>query len=86
MRKRKRIQDGMKYGILYTIVLMILGAYYRNFPSAFATLFNADSQEGIFYWCDENYINQFYICGNQCSISGIYQALDGGMESLIISL
>ena len=26
------------------------------------------------------------VCRNQCCLSGIYQALDGGVESLVISL
>jgi O-methyltransferase involved in polyketide biosynthesis len=42
MRSKKRIQDGIKYGLIYTIVLMILGiAITEIFPGAFATLFNA---------------------------------------------
>ena len=42
MHSKKRIQDGIKYGLIYTIVLMIIGvAITEIFPGAFATLFNA---------------------------------------------
>ena len=42
MHSKKRIQDGIRYGLIYTIVLMIVGvAITEIFPGAFATLFNA---------------------------------------------
>ena len=42
MRSKKRIHDGIKYGLIYTIVLMIVGvAITEIFPGDFATLFNA---------------------------------------------
>lgn len=48
MRSKKRIQDGIRYGLIYTVVLMIPGiAITEIFPGAFATLFNADSQGNI---------------------------------------
>lgn len=40
----------------------------------------------MFYWSDENYFNKLYFCRNKCAYQGIYQALDGGLESLVISL
>lgn len=49
MRSKKRIQDGIKYGLIYTIVLMILGISITEiFPGAFATLFNA-GQSGEYF-------------------------------------
>ena len=42
MRSKKRIQNGIRYGLLYTVALMILGiAITEIFPGTFATLFNA---------------------------------------------
>ena len=51
MRDKKRIQDGIKYGLIYTIALMILGiAITEIFPGAFATLFNAgQSRDCLLY-------------------------------------
>ena len=49
MRSKKRIQDGIKYGLIYTIALMILGiAITEIFPGAFATLFNAGQSREYF--------------------------------------
>ena len=87
MRSKKRIQDGMKYGILYTIVLMIFGAAITEiFPSAFATLFNAGQSRGYFIGAMRIISISFIFAGINVAYQGIYQALDGGMESLIISL
>ena len=42
MGSKKRINDGIKYGIIYTIGLMILGLMITElFPTEFANLFNA---------------------------------------------
>ena len=49
MRSKKRIKDGIKYGLIYTITLMILGiAITEIFPGAFATLFNAGQSREYF--------------------------------------
>ena len=49
MRSKKRIQDGIRYGLLYTVVLMILGiAITEIFPGAFAALFNAGQSREYF--------------------------------------
>ena len=49
MRRKKRIQDGMKYGIIFTIGLMILGIFITEvFPGQFAALFNAGSSREYF--------------------------------------
>lgn len=49
MRSKKRINDGIKYGLIYTIVLMILGiAVTELFPGGFATLFNAGQSRECF--------------------------------------
>ena len=41
MKSKKRIQDGIRYGLLYTVVLMILGiAITEIFPEAFAGMTN----------------------------------------------
>ena len=49
MRSKKRIQDGIRYGLLYTVVLMILGiAITEIFLGAFAALFNAGQSREYF--------------------------------------
>ena len=87
MRSKKRIQDGIKYGLLYTIVLMVLGiAITEIFPGAFATLFNAGQSREYFISAMRVISISFLFAGINVAYQGIYQALDGGMESLVISL
>ena len=87
MRSRKRIQDGIKYGLIYTIALMILGiAITEIFPGAFATLFNAGQSREYFISAMRVISLSFLFAGVNVAYQGIYQALDGGVESLVISL
>ena len=87
MRSKKRIQDGIKYGLIYTIVLMILGiAITEIFPEAFATLFNAGQSREYFIGAMRVISISFLFAGINVAYQGIYQALDGGVESLVISL
>ncbi len=88
MRSKKRIKDGIKYGLIYTITLMILGiAITEIFPGgAFATLFNAGQSREYFIGAMRVISVSFLFAGINVAYQGIYQALDGGMESLVISL
>lgn len=87
MRSKKRIQDGIRYGLLYTIVLMIPGiAITEFFPGAFATLFNAGQSREYFIEAMRIIPISFLFAGINVAYQGIYQALDGGIESLVISL
>ncbi len=87
MRSKKRIQDGMKYGIILTIGLMILGIFITEvFPGQFAALFNAGSSREYFVGAMRIISISFLFAGINVAYQGIYQALDGGMESLVISL
>ena len=87
MRSEKRIKDGIKYGLIYTIALMILGiAITEIFPGAFATLFNAGQSREYFIGAMRVISVSFLFAGINVAYQGIYQALDGGVESLVISL
>ena len=87
MRDKKRIQDGIKYGLIYTIALMIPGiAITEIFPGAFATLFNAGQSREYFIGAMRVISVSFLFAGINVAYQGIYQALDGGVESLVISL
>ena len=49
MGSKKRIKDGIRYGLIYTIALMILGVLITEiFPNAFASLFNAGQSRAYF--------------------------------------
>ena len=86
MQNKKRIQDGIKYGLMYTIILMIMGVMITEiFPGAFASLFNAGQSREYFISAMRIISISFLFAGINIAYQGIYQALDGGMESLVIS-
>ena len=87
MKSKKRIQDGIRYGLIYTIALMILGiAITEIFSGAFATLFNAGQSREYFISAMRVISISFLFAGINVAYQGIYQALDSGVESLVISL
>ena len=87
MGSKKRIRDGIRYGLIYTIALMILGVLITEiFPSAFASLFNAGQSREYFIGAMRIISISFVFAGINVAYQGIYQALNGGLESLIISL
>ena len=87
MRSKKRIKAGMKYGLLYTFVLMIFGlAVTEIFPMQFALMFNAGESREYFIQAMRIVSISFIFAGINIAYQGIYQALDSGLESLIISL
>lgn len=87
MGDKKRIREGIKYGLIYTIALMIIGtAITEIFPGAFASLFNAGESREYFIGAMRIIPVSFIFAGINVAYQGIYQALDGGMQSLIISL
>ncbi len=87
MHSKKRIQDGIKYGLLYTVGLMLFGmAITEIFPGAFATLFNAGQSRAYFIGAMRVISISFLFAGINVAYQGIYQALNGGLESLVISL
>ena len=87
MKSRKRIQDGIQYGLIYTIVLMILGIVITEiFPGSFATLFNAGQSREYFISAMRVISISFLFAGINVAYQGIYQALNAGVESLVISL
>ena len=87
MGDRKRIIDAIKYGIIYTILLMVFGmAVTELFPAAFAGLFNAGQSRSYFIDAMRIISLSFVFAGVNVAFQGIYQALEGGVESLVISL
>lgn len=87
MGSKKRIQRWHQIWSAYTMALMILGiAITEVFPGAFATLFNAGESREYFIWAMRIISISFIFAGINVAYQGIYQALDGGIESLIISL
>ena len=87
MQNKKRVKDGIKYGLLYTIILMTLGTLITElFPNFFATLFNAGQSRMYFISAVRIISISFVFAGVNIAFQGVYQALNGGMESLVVSL
>ena len=86
MGSKKRAQDGMKYGLIYTAMLMVIGtAITEIFPGAFASLFNAGQSREYFIGAMRIISISFLFAGINVAYQGIYQALESGAESLVIS-
>ena len=80
MHSKKRIKDGIRYGLLYTIVLMVIGvAITEIFPGEFAALFNAGASREYFIGAMRIISISFIFAGINVAYQGIYQAVDGGM-------
>ena len=87
MGDKKRIKDGIKYGLIYTAALMIFGIIITEvFPGAFAALFNAGQSRENFIGAMRIISISFIFAGINVAYQGVYQALEGGIESLVISL
>lgn len=87
MRSKKRIEDGIRYGLLYTAALMVFGIVITEcFPGTFASLFNAGQSREYFIGAMRIISISFIFAGINVAYQGIYQALGNGVESLIISL
>lgn len=87
MQNKQRVKNGIKYGLIYTIVLVVAGTLITElFPNFFATLFNA-GQSRIYFISAVRIISiSFVLAGINIAFQGVYQALNGGMESLVVSL
>ena len=87
MQNKQRVKDGIKYGLIYTIVLMVAGTLITElFPNFFATLFNAGQSRTYFISAVRIISISFVFAGANIAFQGVYQALNGGMESLVVSL
>ena len=87
MGDKKRIRDGIRYGLIYTVALMVFGILITEaFPDAFAALFNAGRSRAYFIGAMRIISISFLFAGINVAYQGIYQALEGGVESLVISL
>lgn len=87
MRSKKRINEGIKYGLIYTIVVMLFGtAIIEIFAKPFASLFGLSGVTNSYLMSAMRIITlSFVFAGINIALQGVFQALMGGLESLIIS-
>jgi putative MATE family efflux protein len=88
MRSKRRVKDGIKYGMLYTILIMVIGLLVIEiFATPFSALFGLSGNTQTICISAMRIIScSFIFAGMNIAYQGIFQALDGGLESLIISV
>lgn len=88
MQNKKRINEGIKCGIIYTAIIMIAGTVLlETLAGALAKMFGIGADTGRMYISAMRIISAgFVFAGANIAFQGVFQALDGGMESLIVSV
>ncbi len=88
MRSRERIKDGIRYGMLYTLVIMGIGLVLLEVLAVpFSRVFGLSGQTQELCVSAMRLISlSFLFAGANIAFQGIFQALDSGLESLVISV
>lgn len=88
MGNKRRIRDGIKYGQLYTLIIMIIGLLITEiFTEPLAEVFSLSGDTEALCISAIRIISVSFIFAGACvAFQAIFQALGGGMESLIISV
>lgn len=88
MRNKERIKLGIKYGMKYTLTIMIVGLIVLEiFATPFSRIFGLSGETETLCISATRIISvSFIFAGANVAFQGIFQALDSGIESLIISV
>lgn len=88
MGSKERIKEGIKYGLIYTVVIMLIGlSVIEIFAVPFSALFGLSGETCDICISAMRIISlSFIFAGINIAYQGIFQALEGGLESLIISI
>ena len=88
MRDKKRIADGIKYGVGYTLALMIFGTVILEIIAApLCSAFGLSTEtESLCISATRIISLSFVFAGINIALQGVFQALDCGLSSLIVSL
>lgn len=88
MGSRERVKDGVKYGLIYTLGIMLIGFIgLEVFAEPFAGIFGLSGETKELCVSAMRVISISYMfAGANIAFQGIFQALDSGLESLIISV
>lgn len=85
MGDKTHIKDGVKYGLSYTIGIMFIGLELLAEP--FSGIFGLSGETQNLCISAIHIISFSYVfAGANIAFQGIFQALDGGFESLVISV
>ena len=88
MRSKERVREGIKYGLIYTLIIMIAGTVVLEiFADPLAKVFGLSGVTQQLCVSAIRVISiSFVFAGANIAFQGIFQALEGGMESLFISI
>lgn len=88
MGNKQRIKDGIKYGLIYTLSIMLIGLItVEIFATPFSKLFGLSGETEMLFIGAMRVISiSLIFAGANIAFQGIFQALNSGMESLIISV
>ena len=88
MQNKKRITEGIKYGIGYTLVVMIIGTVVLEaFANPLCSAFGLSKMtESICITATRIISVSFVFAGINVALQGIFQALNSGIASLVISV
>ena len=88
MRNRKRVTDGIKYGMIYTFIIMLAGtAIIEAVATPLAGRFGLSGQTEYMCIGAMRLISlSFVFAGGNVAFQGVFQALDAGVQSLVISI
>lgn len=85
---RQRVSDGVKYGILYTLVIMVIGLLLLEaFAFPLSKVFGLSGMtENLCVSAMRIISVSFLFAGSNIAFQGVFQALGDGLASLVISL
>lgn len=88
MGSRTRVKQGIKYGMLYTLIIMAAGTILLEvFAEPFAALFGLSGETEQLCVSAMRVISlSFVFAGANVAFQGIFQALESGWQSLVISV
>lgn len=88
MKSRDRVKAGIKYGMIDTLVIMLIGMLALEiFATPISALFGLSGEtEALCVGAMRIVSLSFLFAGANVAFQGIFQALDSGLESLVISV
>lgn len=88
MKDKERVKDGIKYGVLYVTVIMVAGTLIIEAGAGvLAGMFNLSGETQRLCITASRIITiGFIFAGINIALQGVFQALDCGMSSLIVSV
>lgn len=88
MQSKKRVKDGIRYGMTYTLIIMFVGMLALEiFANPFAALFGLSGETQELCVQAMRIVSlSFLFAGANVAYQGVFQALDAGLESLVISV